>query len=70
MLRLKGCPACVTADSDWTLVRDDVPPLQHPEAGASIQAAPHPVHAAASEEGAPHGVGPGSHVCGPWGEGA
>ena len=54
----------VFADSYWALVRDDVSSLQYSEAGVGLQAAPNPVHAAASEEGAPHGVGSGCHVSG------
>jgi len=61
-----GCPA----DRHWALVRDDVPPLQYPQTGTCLQAASYPVHAAPPEEGSPDGVGPSSHVSGPWCEGA
>ncbi len=61
-----GCPA----DRHWALVRDDVSPLQHPQTGTCLQAASNPVHAAPPEEGSPDGVGPSSHVSGPWCEGA
>ena len=58
------------ADCYRALVRDDVPSLQHSETGAGLSAAPQAVHAAASQEGAPHGVGASRHVCSPRGEGA
>ena len=59
------CLSCC-ADCDWALVRNVFPLVQHPQTRASLQAASNTVHAAASQTGAPHGVGAGRHVCSSW----